>query len=142
MSTPAFREKRSSGQHLDKKVNSIITAILNDMMTHDDNSTDEDVTLPELFDRMYKRVLGLEEKCNNISFYKNLDSFPPISEAQEDIIYIDKSTGCTYIFNKTKGEYISFQISTPNYISPDGMTMSEIIDESVAVIDGGNATST
>ena len=142
MNTPAFREKRSSGQHLDKKVNSIITAILNDMMTHDDNSTDEDVTLPELFDRMYKRVLGLEEKCNNIGFYKNLNAFPPISEAQEDIIYIDKSTGCMYIFNKTKGEYISFQISTPNYISPDGMTMSEIIDESVAVIDGGDATST
>lgn len=139
MADSTFREKRSSGQHLDKKVNSIITAILNDMMTHDDNDTNEDVTLPELFDRMYRRVLSLEEKCNNISFYQNLNSFPPITEAKEEVIYIDKSTGCMYIFNKTKKKYISFQISTPSYISPDGMTMSQIIDESVAVIDGGTA---
>ena len=40
MDNPTFREKRSSGQHLDKKVNSIITAILNDMIVHADNSTD------------------------------------------------------------------------------------------------------
>lgn len=141
MDNKVFREKRSSGQHLDKKVNSIITAILNDMMTQDDNGPDEDVSLSQLFDRMYKRVLALEAKCNNISFYQNLNSFPSSSEAKEDVIYIDKSTGCMYIFNKTKGEYISFQISTPNYVSPDGMTMSEIIDESVAIIDGGDATS-
>lgn len=142
MDNPIFREKRSSGQHLDKKVNSIITAILNDMIVHADNGTDEDVTLPELFDRIYNRVLELEKKCDNISFYQNLSSFPPIAEAKEEVIYIDKSTGCMYIFNKTKGEYVSFQISTPNYVSPDGMTMSQIIDESVSIIDGGDATST
>ena len=127
MDNPTFREKRSSGQHLDKKVNSIITAILNDMIVHADNGTDED---------------ELEKKCDNISFYQNLSSFPPIAEAKEEVIYIDKSTGCMYIFNKTKGEYVSFQISTPNYVSPDGMTMSQIIDESVSIIDGGDATST
>lgn len=139
MSDKIFKEKRSSGQHLDKKVNSIITAILNDMVTHDDNSLDEDVTLPQLFDRMYKRVLALEEKCNNISFYQSLINFPSISEAKEDVIYIDKSTGGMYIFDKNNGKYITYQISTPTYVSPDGMTMSEIIDESVAIIDGGNA---
>ena len=92
MGNPTFREKRSSGQHLDKKVNSIITAILNDMIVHVDNGTNEDVTLPELFDRIYNRVLELEKKCDNISFYQNLSSFPPIAEAKEEVIYIDKST--------------------------------------------------
>ena len=147
-----FRERKTSGQHLDKKVDRIIQGLLNEMTITVDNTHEEDVTLPEMIDRIYTRLLSVENKLKetgndeidsllnsgNVKFYASLVQFPkPDSEdAKEDVLYIDKSSGAVYLYDKISKSYKSQSIT---FTSPEGKTMTEIIQESIEVLDGGNA---
>ena len=146
MSEFVFRERRTSARYLDLKVDRIIQGLLNEMKIVVDNTHEEDVTLPEMIDRIYKRLMELEQKVgaggdsainsNNVKFFTSLAQFPKSNEASEDVLYIDKSTGATFVFDSESGSYISKPVLD---IGDGNKTMTEIIESSVNIMFGGNA---
>lgn len=141
-----LKETRHKNTYIDKKINESITALLNNMTVLVDNATDEDVTLPEMMDRLYKRVAANEQAiegiiegggitpgpCNNIKFYDNIAKFPSVGE--DDVVYVDKSGGGMYRFDLNLGSYVPAMNMEPYTLS------TERINEFVTAVNGGTAT--
>ena len=100
----AKQETRHRNMWLDKKINESITALLNEMIPTSDNPSDEDVSLPVLFDRLSERIKTLEIKLSghdtsttyeDVQYYESFSEFPKVGK--EDILYIDKEEFRIYI---------------------------------------------
>ena len=67
----SFNESRHKNTYIDKKINESITALLNEMEVLVDNTHDEDVTLPQLLDKLYGRVIENTKRITEISSGNN-----------------------------------------------------------------------
>lgn len=151
----AVTESRSSGRYLDKKIESTIVKLLNEMTVLVDNDSNEDVTLAEMMDRVYRRVLTNEvnitktnetvqqivnsggtvpSKDSNVQFFVSLAKFPSVKEAKSDVLYVDRSTGMIYLFNIDTDSYEAVVSSTE-----DLAVTLESVQKVVHVINGGNS---
>lgn len=137
----SFNESRHKNTYIDKKINASITALLNEMEVLVDNTHDEDVTLPKLLDRLYRRVItnteritemssGGELSADNVKFCPSMVQFPKPSEAKEDVLYISKNDGSIWLFDYNTQSYV-----------PSNQTLTvESIQSIIKVINGGTAT--
>lgn len=134
-----LKETRHKNTYIDKKINESITALLNDMTILVDNATDEDVTLPEMMDRMYNRILNTEQKIDDIittggsqvTCYDGLNNFPP--EGVEGVVYVDTNGKGLYLYDAALGAY------TPIVDQEDYKISTENINKYVATINGGDS---
>lgn len=137
----SFNESRHKNTYIDKKINEVITALLNEMEVLVDNTHDEDVTLPQLLDRLYNRVITNTEKIteissgggissDNVKFFPSMVQFPKPSEAKENVVYICKNDGSMFLFNYDLQSYV-----------PTKQTLTiDTIQSIIKVINGGTAT--
>lgn len=152
----AVTESKSSGRYLDKKIESTIIKLLNEMTVLVDNDSNEDVTLAEMMDRVYRRVLTNEvnisktnetvqkivdsggttvpSKDSNVQFFVSLTKFPSAKEAKSDVLYVDRSTGMIYLFNIDTDSYEAVVSSTE-----DLAVTLESVQKVVHVINGGDS---
>lgn len=134
-----LKETRHKNTYIDKKINESITALLNDMTILVDNATDEDVTLPEMMDRMYNRILHTEQKIDDIITtggsqvicYDGLNKFPP--EGVEGVVYVDTNGKGMYLYDPALGAY------TPIVDQEEYKLSTEAINKYVTTINGGDS---
>ena len=135
------KETRFKNSYLDKKISESITALLNEMIPTKENPSDEDVSLPELFNRLTDRIKTLEIKLSgheNTTTYEDVQYYDSFSEfpikGKEDILYIDKEEFRIYIYDTYIHEYLPFMCD-----SVTTKVTTEDIQQVVAVINGGSA---
>ena len=148
-------ETKFRNNYLGRKINEEIKALLNEMTVDTDNSHEEDVTLPEILDRLTTRVndiTGTLDKtvqdveiikensgdgvtCNNVKFYKSIAKFPSPDQAQMNVLYIDTTNYMMYLWDVEATTYVPVQFK----ITLDNLT-AEDLNELIKVIHGGTAT--
>jgi len=135
------QETRFKDSYLDKKIKESITALLNEMIPTEDNPSNEDVSLPELFNRLSKRINTLEIKLSghentityeDVQYYDSFSDFP--LKGKEDILYIDKEEFRIYIYDISTREYLPFICD-----SVTTKVTTEDIQQVVAIINGGTS---
>lgn len=147
-------ETKHNNTYLNKKINEAIKFLLNEMSVHSDNSVDEDVSLPEILDRLTTRVNSTIEATNQaveeirviqdtiekdyasrIEFYPSISKFPKESDVRIDTIYVNKSDFTMYMWDDTAHSYapIGFDATTRELTTDD-------IQRVVKIIDGGTAS--
>ena len=137
------KETRFKNSYLDKKISDSITALLNEMIPTKDNPSDEDVSLPELFNRLTERIKTLEIKLSghdgvttydDVQYYDSFSEFP--SKGQEDILYVDKGEFKIYIYDSSINDYSPFICD-----SVTTKVTTQDIQKVIAIINGGTSKS-
>jgi hypothetical protein len=150
-----MRETKFRNNYLGRKINEEIKALLNEMSVTTDNTHEEDVTLPEILDRITSRVndvTGKLEKtvqdveiikensgsgatASNVKFYKSISKFPSPDQAQINVLYIDTTNYMMYLWDVESMTYspVQFKITLENITAED-------LNELIQVIHGGTAT--